>query len=178
MPAPVFSFTTVTVNSGTTIRIHNTSTNWSSYVPGSSSTVTLTITAADGGLIFAGASASYVKTYTPAELVGDFNLDLLASAVFNGAPSITPDDILTFKIDIGGSVTYTYTTNEVFYYNSWIVKTNAAYVAVNFIEDVTCREIKYAGMVNALYQGLLADIFVGNTSGIYEKFDIFTRLSS
>lgn len=175
-PTVTFRFSTTPMFSGTTIRVYNTSTNWAYYVPANSSGVTLTVTAIDGGLIFFGGVASYVKTYTPAELEGDFVLDLLASEVFSDAASVIPDDILNFKIDITGSTTYTYDTDEVFFYNSWSIKTQAAYAAVDFIDDINSREIKYACMVNALYQGLTADIFVGNTSGIYEKFDLFNRL--
>jgi hypothetical protein len=176
-PVVTFRFSTTPMFSGTTIRVYNTGTNWVYYVPGSSSTVTLTLSALDGGAIFLGATTSFTKSYTTNELVGDFTLDLLASEVFAGAPSVIPDDIINFKIDIAGSTSYTFDTDEVFYYNSWAIKTNAAYKAVDFIEDVNSREIKYACMVNALYQGLTADIFVGNTSGIYEKFDIFNRLA-
>jgi hypothetical protein len=104
-------------------------------------------------------------------------LDITAAEMFGSSVSVIPDDILKFKMDIAGSTQYSYETDEVFYYNSWNTKTVAAYAAVDFIEDVNCREIKYACMVNALYQGLTADIFIGNTSGIYEKFDIFARLA-
>jgi hypothetical protein len=175
--AATFRFSTTPMFSGTTIRIYNTSTNWAEYVPANSTTVTLTLTATDGGAVFIGGLTSFVKTYATTDLVGDFILDLLAAEVFANAPTIIPDDIIKFKIDITGSTAYQYVTDEVFYYNSWMVKSEAAYNAVDFIEDINCREIKYACMVNALYQGLTADIFVGNTSGIYEKIDIFTRLA-
>jgi hypothetical protein len=178
MPTPTFTFSTTPVLAGTTVRIYNTSTNWSSYVPGDSTTVTLTITALDANTTLFNGAASYIDaTYTPTELVGDFYIDILATALFGSSVTIIPDDILTVTIAITGTTSYTYSTNEVFYYNSWKTKIDAAFVAVDFIEDVNSREIKYACMVNALYQGLIADIFVGNTSGIYEKFDLFTRLA-
>ena len=179
MPDPVvtFRFSTTPMIAGTTIRIYNTSSNWTYYVPGDSSTVTLTITALDGNATLFNGAASYTTTYTPASLVGDFYIDLLAATVFGSAVTTIPDDILTVTMAITGTTSYTYSTDEVFYYNAWKTKTDAAFLAVDFIEDVNSREIKYACMVNALYQGLTADIFVGSTSGIYEKIDLFTRLA-
>ena len=179
MPDPVvtFRFSTTPMIAGTTIRIYNTSSNWSYYVPGDSTTVTLTITALDGNTTLFNGAASYVTTaYTPTNLVGDFYLDLLATTVFG--TTVIPDDILTVTIAITGTTSYTYSTDEVFYYNAWKTKTDAAFLAVDFIEDTNSREIKYACMVNALYQGLTADIFIGSTSGIYEKIDLFTRLAA
>jgi hypothetical protein len=85
---------------------------------------------------------------------------------------------LNFKIDIIGTTGYTYNTDEVFYYNSWKLKTEMCYNAVNEICNINSTEIKYASMINILYNGLIADIAVANTSGIYEKIDIFTRLSA
>jgi hypothetical protein len=178
MPTPAFSFSTAPVLAGTTLRIYNTSTNWSSYVPGDSTTVTLTIVALDADTTLFNGAASYGTTaHTPTDLVGDFYIDILATTLFGSSVTIIPDDILTVTIAITGTTSYSYSTNEVFYYNSWKAKTDAAFLAVDFIEDINSREIKYACMINALYQGLIADIFVGNTSGIYEKFDLFTRLT-
>lgn len=172
-----FSFSTTPVSSGSTIRVYNTSTNWSEYAPSSYTGCTLTMTALDGDAIFIDGATSFTKTITPSSLVGDFKIDLLATEVFGTTTTIIPDDILKVDITFTGGDAMTYDTDEVFYYNSWTVKTDAAYLAVDFIEDINCREIKYACMVNGLYQGLIADIFIGNTSGIYEKFDIFNRLS-
>jgi len=180
MPDPIvtFRFSTTPMIAGSTIRIYNTSSNWTYYVPGDSTTVTLTIAALDGNATLFNGAASYVTTaYTPTQLVGDFQIDLLAATVFGSSVTVIPDDILTITIAITGSTEYTYSTDEVFYYNSWKTKTDAAFLAVDFIEDVNSREIKYACMVNALYQGLTADIFIGSTSGIYEKIDLFTRLA-
>lgn len=172
--AATFRFSTTPMFSGTTVRIYNTSSNWSEYVSANISTATLTITALDGDAIFKSGASSYTKSLTPTDLVGDFIIDLLATDVF-GVTTI-PDDILKFDITMTGTDSYQYVTDEVFYYYCWSVKTQACYVAVDFIEDINCREIKYACMVNALYQGLTADIFIGNTSGIYEKIDLFNRL--
>jgi hypothetical protein len=176
-PTPVFRFSTTPMFSGTTVRIYNTSTNWAYYVPANSTAVTLTVTALDGGAIFFGGIASFTKTYLTTDLVGDFILDITSAEMFSSSATVIPDDILKFKMDVTGATEYSYETDEVFYYNSWSTKTTAAYAAVDFIEDINSREIKYACMVNALYQGLTADIFIGNTSGIYEKFDIFARLA-
>jgi hypothetical protein len=176
-PTVVFRFSTTPMIAGTTIRIYNTSSNWDYYIPANSTTATLTIVALDGNTTLFNGAASYTTTYTPTSLVGDFYIDLAATTVFGTGTSTIPDDILTVTIVISGATSYTYSTDEVFYYNSWKTKTDAAFAAVDFVEDINSREIKYACMVNALYQGLTADIFVGNTSGIYEKFDIFTRLA-
>lgn len=176
-PTVTFRFSTTPMIAGTTIRIYNTSSNWEYYVPGNSSSVTLTIVALDGGAVFANGATSYTQTYTTASLVGDWYIDLLSTTVFGASAATIPDDILTFTIVIAGSTAYSYSTDEVFYYNSWKTKTDACFAAVDYIEDVNSREIKYACMVNALYQGLTADIFIGSTSGIYEKFDLFTRLA-
>jgi hypothetical protein len=179
MPDPTVTFriSTTPMIAGTTVRVYNTSTNWSYYNSANATLGTLTVTALDGNTTLFNGTASYVKTYTPAELVGDFYFDILATTMFGASTAVIPDDILTFKFEITGTTPYSYTTDEVFYWNAWSTKTNACFDAVDFIEDVNSREVKYACMVNALYQGLTADIFVGNTSGIYEKIDIFTRLA-
>lgn len=176
--AATFSFSTTTILSGHSIRVYNTSTNWSEYDPNNSTGVTLTMTTLDEDAIFIGASNTFTKTYIPQDLVGDFLLDVSSLEMF-GADGIVPDDIVNVKIDIETETTplFTYNTDEVFYYNAWAEKCRACYNAVNFICDMNCLEIKYACMVNILYQGLMADISTANTSGIYEKFDIFTRLS-
>lgn len=175
--AATFSFSTTPILSGHSIRIYNTSLNWDQYVPGDATTVTLTVTAVDGDLIFTGGtSATFTKTYTPAELVGDFILDLTSLEMY-GTDEIVPDDILNFKIDIAGSTAYTYNTDEVFYYNAWKYKSEVCYTAVNYIDNVNGFEIRYACMVNILYQGLISDIAVANTTGIYEKINLFTRLA-
>lgn len=174
--AAVFGFSTTTVGAGHTMRIYSTSSNWTGYMPGDATGATLTITSFIAGeAIFANGATSFTKALTAASLVGDFLIDITALEMF-GADMILPDCILNVKIDIANTALDTYTSVEVFYYNAWVIKSAVCYRAVNQIYDVNSTEIKYAGMVNMLYQGLLADIVVGNTSGIYEKLDIFNRL--
>lgn len=181
MPTPVFSFSTTTVDSGHTIRIYSTSQNWKDYMPGDATSATLTIKSfIDGEKIFTDQSGTPIDTYTktllPTQLVDDFVIDLKSIDLFN-TDKIVPDCVLVFKIDIANTAQDTYTSIEVFYYNSWVVKSTVCYNAVNQICDINSTEIKYACMVNMLYQGLLSDIVVGNTNGIYEKIDIFKRLT-
>lgn len=176
--AAVFSFSTTTVGAGHTMRIYSTSTNWTDYMPGDATGALLTVTSyISGEAIFAGGAASFTKSLTAASLVDDFTVDVTALEMF-GTDMIIPDCILNVKIDITNTATDTYTSVEVFYYNAWVMKSEVCYSAVNQIYDINSTEIKYASMVNMLYQGLLSDIVVGNTSGIYEKLDIFNRLSA
>jgi hypothetical protein len=177
--AATFSFTTTPILSGHSIRIYSTSLNWDQYVPASSSSALLTITTLDGGLSFdTNTSATFTKSLSlTTDLVGDFVIDITSLELY-GVDEMIPDDILNVKIDIAGGVTYTYNTNEVFYYNSWKLKSETCYNTVNDINDINSMEIKYACMVNILYNGLIADISVANTGGIYEKIDIFNRLAN
>jgi hypothetical protein len=175
--AATFSFTTTPILSGRSIRIYSTSLNWSEYIPANSTSALLTITALDGGSVFAGAAASFTKSLSlTTDLVGDFIIDITSLELY-GVDEIVPDDILNIKIDIIGATSYTYNSDEVFYYNAWKLKSETCYNAVNQIYDINSTEIKYACMVNILYNGLIADIAVANTGGIYEKIDIFNRLS-
>lgn len=175
--AAVFSFSTTTVGAGHTMRIYSTSTNWTGYMPGDATGALLTVTSFIAGeAIFVGGATSFTKSLTAASLVGDFQIDITSLEMF-GTDMILPDCILNVKIDIANSALDTYTSVEVFYYNAWVLKSTVCYNAVNQIYDINSTEIKYACMVNILYQGLLSDIVVGNTSGIYEKLDIFNRLA-
>lgn len=175
--AAVFSFSTTTVGAGHTMRIYSTSQNWTGYMPGTATGATLTVTSFIAGeAIFAGGATSFVKSLTAASLVDDFQIDITSQEMF-GTDMILPDCILNVKIDIANVALDTYTSVEVFYYNAWLTKSTVCYNAVNQIYDINSTEIKYACMVNVLYQGLLSDIVVGNTSGIYEKLDIFNRLA-
>ena len=174
--AATFSFTTTTISSGHAMRIYNTSLNWSEYIPSNSSSALLTIKPLDNDTIFTGNTDTFTKALVLTDLSGDFYIDITALEMF-GIDEIIPDDILNVKIDIIGSTAYTYNTDEVFYYNSWKYKSQMCYNAVNAICDINSTEIKYSCMLDMLYQGLLADITVANTSGIYEKIDIFNRLS-
>lgn len=176
-PTIVFKFSSSPINSGTSMKLYNTSSNWYYYNPANSSSVLLTITSLNGASIFHGGANSFTKTYTPADLVGDFSLEILASDIFADSQVVIPDSILTITIAISGSTQYTYSTDEVFYYNCWSTKVTAAFNAVDYISDINSTEVKYAGLINSLYQGLIADIFIGNTSGIYEKFSLFNKLS-
>ena len=146
-------------------------------MPGDATGATLTVTSfIQGEAIFAGGATSFTKALTAAQLVDDFEIDITSQEMF-GSDIILPDCILNVKIDIANTALNTYTSVEVFYYNAWVTKSAVCYNAVNQIYDINSTEIKYACMVNMLYQGLLSDITVGNTSGIYEKLDIFNRLS-
>lgn len=174
--AATFSFSTTTISSGHAMRIYSTSLNWATYIPGSDAAATLTITPKDNDLIFTGGVGVFTKELDAGALIGDFYIDVTAYEMF-GVDEIIPDDILIVKIDIANDALDTFSTDEVFYYNSWKVKSEVCLNAVNNINEINSLEIKYACMVNTLYQGLMADIVVANTTGIYEKFDIFKRLA-
>lgn len=174
--AATFSFSTTTILSGHAMRIYSTSLNWNEYVPGNSSSALLTISTLDNKQSLVGPSNTFTKTITLSSLVGDFFLDITSLELY-GVDQIIPDDILNVKIDILGTANYTYNTDEVFYYNAWKLKSETCFNAVDFICDINSIEIKYACMVNILYNGLIADIAVANTSGIYEKINLFKRLS-
>ena len=174
--AATFSFSTTTILSGHAMRIYSTSLNWSQYVPANSTSALLTIKTLDSKTTLVGVSNTFTKSILLASLVGDFSLDITSLELY-GVDQIIPDDILNVKMDIIGATAYTYNTDEVFYYNSWKIKSETCFNAVDFISDINSIEIKYACMVNILYQGLIADISVANTSGIYEKINIFKRLS-
>jgi len=175
---PVFKFTTTTIASGHTLRIYSTSTDWYNYIEtGDATTALLTITALDGDAIFTNGALSYTQTLVPlTDLAGDFHIDVTTYQMF-GVDIIIPDDILTVNISITNTAQDNYTTNEVCYYNTWVTKSDICYNAVNQINEINSWEIKYACMVNMLYEGLHADIVAANTGGIYEKFDIFKRLA-
>lgn len=174
--AATFSFSTTTILSGHAMRTYSTSLNWSEYVPANSSSAVLTITTLDGDSTLIGPSNTFTKALMPVNLVGDFQIDITSLELY-GSDQIIPDNILNVKIDIVGATAYTYSTDEVFYYNAWKHKSTVCLNAVDFICDMNSVEIKYACMVNILYQGLIADIVSANTSGIYEKIDMFKRLS-
>lgn len=174
--AATFSFTTTPILSGHSMRIYSTSTNWSEYVPGNVSTVVLTIKTLDGDDTLVGNTDTFTKSLVAADLNGDFQIDITALELF-GIDEIIPDDIYNVKIATTGTDVWTYNSDEVFYYNAWKTKSEICYNAVNFICDINCLEIKYSSMVNILYQGLISDIAVANTSGVYEKIDIFNRLA-
>lgn len=175
--AAVFGFSTTTISSGHAMRIYSTSSDWTGYMPNDATGATLTITALDGGAIFTSGSLTFTKQLDPSvDLIDDFYIDVTSYEMF-GVDEIIPDDILSVTVDIANTALDTYTSIEVFYYNSWVVKSTVCYNAVNQIYEINSNEIKYACMVNMLYQGLLADIVSANTSGIYEKIDIFKRLS-
>ena len=174
--AATFSFSTTTILSGHAMRIYSTSLNWSEYIPGDSSSAVLTISTLDSGNTLIGPSNTFTKALMPVDLVGDFYADITSLELY-GVDQIIPDNILNVKIDIVGASEYTYNTDEVFYYNAWKHKSTICLDAVDFICDMNSTEIKYACMVNVLYQGLIADIVAANTSGIYEKIDLFKRLS-
>lgn len=175
--AATFSFTTTTILSGHSMRIYSTGTNWDDFVPGTSTAVVITLKALrTDDEPFTGTSNTFTKTLATTAVVGDWYIDLTATEMF-GVDEIIPDNIFNVKIDITGGVTYTYNTDEVFYYNAWVTKSEICYAAVDAICDINATEIKYACMVNCLYQGLIADIVSANTSGIYEKIDIFNRIA-
>ena len=172
--AAEFSFTTTPILSGKAMRIYSTSRNWSEYVPSGSSAV-LTISTLDGDETLVGESATFTKNIAGSDLVGDFQIDITALEL-TGIDSTIPDDIYNISIQIYGGTLYSYSSDEAFYYNIWAYKCTLAYHAVNFICDMNNYELKYASAVNLLYDGLIADIAIGNTSGIYEKIDLFKRL--
>lgn len=174
--AASFSFSTTPILSGHSVRIYNTSTNWSEFDPNLITRVDITIESLNESLVFTGNSSTFTKTISPASLIGDFNIDLTVLEL-TGQDGIMPDGIYNFDITMTGTPQYTYNTDEVFYYNAWVKKSNICYNALNFIQDLNCLEIKYSCMVNALYQGLISDISIGDTAAIYEKLDLFNRIT-
>ena len=174
--AITFSFSTTPILAGHSIRIYNTSLNWSEYVAAGTSG-TLTIKTKDGDLNFIGGLDTFTKSLLGTDLDGDWYIDVTALELY-GADQIIDDDILTVKIVTTGTTALTYETDEVFYYNAWAYKTNTCFNTVNDSFKINTLEVKYACMVNILYQGLIADIATGNTTGIYNKINMFTRLST
>ena len=174
--AVTFSFSTTTILSGHAIRIYGTSLNWAEYIPANSTNALLTISTLNGNNTLVGVTNTFTKVLTPISLAGNFILDITSLQLY-GVDQILPDDILNVKIDIIGTTAYTYNTDEVFYYNAWKHKSTVCLNAVDFICDMNSVEIKYACMVNILYQGLIADIVSANTSSIYEKIGMFKRLA-
>lgn len=173
--AAEFSFTTTPILDGHAMRIYSTSRNWNEYSSVGASAV-LTITAADGDAVFGG-DAAFTKPIEGSSFNGNFQIDITALELF-GSDIIIPDDIYNISILISGGTVYSYDSDEVFYYNAWLHKSMTAYNAVNFICDMQNYELKYACAINVLYDGLIADIAIGNTSGIYDKLDLFKRLYS
>lgn len=178
-----FSITTTTVNSGKTIRVINTSAFWDEFVASDYTGATLVITTTNGldtFLIAGEPSHSFTKSIDITVIESPtFYFDILSSELY-GSDIVIPDDILTFTLtilsDTSHSLDVVYVTDEVFYYNSFMLKSDACYNAIVDSCNINSTEVKYACLVNALYQGLQADIFVANTSGIYDKFNIFKRL--
>jgi hypothetical protein len=174
--AITFSFSTTPVLAGHAIRIYNTSLNWSEYVAAGTSG-TLTIKTKDGDLNFVGTLDTYTKSLVGADLEGDWYIDITATDLY-GADRIIDDDILTIRILTTGTTALDYSTDEVFYYNAWAYKTQICFNTVNDSFKINTLEVKFACMVNILYLGLIADIASGNTTGIYNKINMFTRLEA
>jgi hypothetical protein len=108
--AATFSFTTTTILSGHSMRIYSTSTNWSEFVPGNSTSALITLTALrSDDYPFTGTSNTFTKAVSLSSLVGDWYIDLTATEMF-GVDEIIPDNIFNVKIDISGGTTYTYNT--------------------------------------------------------------------
>jgi hypothetical protein len=172
--AITFSFSTTPILSGHAIRIYNTSLNWGEYDPLGTDAL-LTISTLDEDPEFAGGINIWEQVISGDDLVGDFFIDIFSADLY-GEDKEFPDDILTFNISTTGMQTLTYSTDEVIYYKSWKYKTEVCFDTVNDVDDMNSMEIRYACMINLLYQGLMADIFVANTTGIYNKFNVFARL--
>lgn len=92
------------------------------------------------------------------------------------------DSIYRIKMEIsnGGGIipgtANTYTSEEVCYYNALNIRNQYIATLASYEDKVHTQQQEYANWLDFLCTSIEADALIGNSSGIYYIFDIFSRL--